>query len=547
MRRRVLSGVILALALAVLTSFGACQRDDNGRGVLPQTKVDGVSKEDASVQAVFLLFAFDAHLITNTSWNLESQIENQLLYTIGQLNGEKSVGRLDNVVLSAIKTESVDGGTKVSYHAKLLVAWGKRDSVPQNYSLILPRDTTYAGLERFTESYKGTCVELGAHDVDSNSMWYYYRPNRKDCALKDADVVRTSASVTVSEVSTTGKYPEYHKIWEDGVFRSVVIFGKFEDGATANSDSGIASYNSYIRETVAQLKAYNPTTVPADLPSEAGVANPDVTISATLPDGKRVEVVVLLVDNVRTAPQSFTNRYAAVSGKADFIAYNGHSGLGANIRALARKGHWETGQYVVIFINGCDTYAYVDSALADAHKAVNPDDTAGTKYLDMVMNAMPAPSYSSANNTLAIFKGLLAHDAPKTFEQIFVGIGKSQVVLVAGEQDNVYFPGYGENPVEPGEFTPMDESGTVLKDADVHYQTGVLKAGVYTFSLSGDGDADLYVRVGEAPNKDLYDCRPYRYGSKESCRVELTSPAEVFVMVRGWDPSSTYQLQSSAQ
>ena len=41
-------------------------------------------------------------------------------------------------------------------------------------------------------------------------------------------------------------------------------------------------------------------------------------------------------------------------------------------------------------MNGCDTYAYIDSALADAHSEVNPDDPDGTKYLDIVANAMPS-------------------------------------------------------------------------------------------------------------------------------------------------------------
>ena len=30
---------------------------------------------------------------------------------------------------------------------------------------------------------------------------------------------------------------------------------------------------------------------------------------------------------------------------------------------------------IVVFMNGCDTMAYIDSSLSDAHKAVNPDDT----------------------------------------------------------------------------------------------------------------------------------------------------------------------------
>ena len=39
----------------------------------------------------------------------------------------------------------------------------------------------------------------------------------------------------------TVQTPTHH-----GVFRSVVIFGKYEDGATSNSDPGIAAFNGFV-------------------------------------------------------------------------------------------------------------------------------------------------------------------------------------------------------------------------------------------------------------------------------------------------------------
>ena len=91
-------------------------------------------------------------------------------------------------------------------------------------------------------------------------------------------------------------------------------------------------------------------------------------------------------------------------------------------------------------MNGCDTYAYVDSALADAHAAVNPDDPDGTLYLDVMANAMPSFFRSMPGATMAIVEALLDRQNPKTYEQIFQYIDKSEVVLVTGEHDNVYDP-----------------------------------------------------------------------------------------------------------
>ena len=48
---------------------------------------------------VFIDIEFDGSLLTDSSWNAENQIEDQLLYTIGHLNADRSVGRLDRLAL----------------------------------------------------------------------------------------------------------------------------------------------------------------------------------------------------------------------------------------------------------------------------------------------------------------------------------------------------------------------------------------------------------------------------------------------------------------
>jgi hypothetical protein len=369
-------------------------------------------------------------------------------------------------------------------------------------------------------------------------MWYYYRTEAFGCELADADVVRFDATVSLSTITTTGKYPEYHEVWEDDALRVVAVFGKYEDGATDNADAGIAAYNRFVSRMRSVLGPLGAVTTPVDVPPSPGVGVPDVTFEATLPDGKLAVVTGLLVDNVRTAGPVFDARYAALSTRADLIVYSGHAGLGANIRALATKGEWVAGQYVLVFMNGCDTYAYVDDALFAAHREVNPDDVEGTKHVDMVTNAMPAFFHSTADATTAFIRGLLAHDDPRTFEQLFAEVDPSQVVLVSGEHDNVFHPGMDEHIV-------LDGSGSVTKDEEDHYQTELLPAGDYTFTLSGDNDADLYVRVGSAPTVNVYDCRPFIGGSAESCKVSLAGPAVVHTMVRGWASSSSYQLRGT--
>jgi hypothetical protein len=521
----------------------ACGADDQSSTTTdtPDSRIKGEpGKSDASDEAVFLDFAFDGEVFATSSWSVEASIEDQMLYTIGLLNGERSVGRLDKLQLSNVQTEPEENGVRITYHAQMPVAWGRKESVPTSYSLRLPRDMSYQGQESFTDKYMHDCVDWSAHDVDVGSMWYYYRPDAYNCQLDAADVIEAEATVTPSTLATTGKFPEYDKLWEDGVLKVVAIFGKYEEGATSNSDPGISSYNKFVRQTRDALQ--NVETTPAEVPSLPGVDLPDVEIRGQLDDGHRLQVNVLLVENVRTAGAAFDDRYHQLTPEADLIAYNGHSGLGANIRALASKGQWVSGQYAVVFMNGCDTYAYVDSSLADAHAAVNPDDPVGTKYVDIVMNAMPSPSARAAEATMTLMDGLMAFDEPRTYEQIFARMNRSQVVLVSGEEDNTYVPGGGGG--GGGEaWEGMEAEGTVAAEEEAHYETPEVKAGRYLFTLSGDNDADLYVRIGAKPTTSEYDCRPYLSGSSESCEVDLPAATKIFVMVRGWADSSSYRLE----
>ncbi len=500
-------------------------------------------KYDASVQAVFVDFEFSGSFYSSSCFSRDRDLESQMLYTVGQLNGDNSVGRLDQVDVIDMQTEQVDGGCQVTYTVRMPVAWGNTRNVPDEYVFQLPRDMTYTGIETFFETYGDDCVDWGAHDVDTGSFWYYYRPAR--CAIAEENVVHAEATVSLSPINTTGKYPEYHRVWEDGTLRVVAVFGKYKDGSTSG-DSGINAYNRFVREVDRRLSPHDLTTVPEEVPNSPGVGVPTVSFDAVIDDQHRVHVDAILVDNVRTAGAEFDALYGELSAQADLIVYNGHAGLGANIRALARKGSWVQDQYVIVFMNGCDTYAYLDSALFDAHAEVNPDDPTGTKHLDLVSNAMPSFFRSMAPATLALFDGLLSYESPLTYEQIFRRIDASEVVLVSGEQDNDYFPGWpGDNTDPPsGEWAGLNESGSLARNAITHFETPVLPAGRYSFVMSGEGDADLYVRVGEAPDMDVYDCRPYSNASDETCEVELNGSATIHLMVHGFSPSN-FELTGS--
>lgn len=530
----------LPLALSLLTPVVACTDDMSDLYDGEQVKSDD-GKADSSALATFLDAEFDSKFVTDYSFDANQTIQDHALFTVGQLNGMTAVGRVDKVVLSNVTKKSVGGKTEISYHAKLPIAWGKRNNIPATIELTMPNDISSAAQESFAEKYKHDCVDFGAHDVDSGSMFYYFRPKNSGCNIAATDATKVTATLSPSPVQTTGKFPEYNKIWEDNTLNVVAIFGKYEDGATSG-DAGISGYNEFVNAMKTELKDRNLVTTPANLPSSPGVSSPDIKFDATLPDGKKIHIDAMLTDNVNKglSEPAFRARYENASTRADFIVYNGHAGLGSNIRALANAGKWTAGQYVVVFMNGCDTFAYIDGSLFQAHKNVNPDDTTGYKYIDIVNNGMPAFFASMAGATMSMFRGFLSYDNPMTYEQIFRTVDSSQIVLVVGEQDNVFTPGGGGTPASWGGIN--DRNITVKKGDIKRYTTPTLAAGTYQFDMTGTSDADLYVRIGKEPTASTFDCRPYKTGSNESCKVTLAQPAPIYVQVRGYATTSTVDL-----
>jgi hypothetical protein len=523
-----------SLAFVVLAHSAACGNDPS------VTEGDAKSEDNfTSNQASLLTFEFAGEVETDFGFG-NGPINDQLLYTIGQLNGSKAVGRLDKVVLTDVVRRQEGGKTIIAYKAKLPVSWGSQTNLPRTYEFNLPRNSSSEGQTAFTERYKHSCAEFGAHDVDAGSMWYYYRPAQSGCAVAAADTVKMTATISKSTENTTGKYPEYDKVWADGELNVVSIFGKYADTGTTPADAGISAYNTFLRTMRSELGRFTLTTEPATVPVDPSVALKDVTFRAVLPDGKKINVTALLVDNIGSVDAAFNTRYNGLSTNADVIAYNGHAGLGQNVRALAQKGNWKKGQYVIVFMNGCDTFAYVDGSLAQTRARVNTDDPTGTKYMEFITNTLPAFFANMPNSTSTLIKGLARFDSPMTYEQIFDGIDDSQIVVVTGEEDNTYTPGVTPPPAGWQGLSARVDG--FARGAERRFETGVLQPGRYEMAIKGTGDADLYVKVGQQATKQVYDCRPFKSGSNEICVVNVTQAANISVLVRGYATSSSFDV-----
>ena len=530
---------------ALALGAASCGADGGDDGALREQR-----RPFASDQATLVVMSFDAELVapstSGASNNPTKYVKEQLFYTVGQLNAHASVGQLDRVAISNVQVSANgDGQSRVRYHASLPVGWGD-GAPPASFELVLPRRVSAAGLSSFAAAYASTCVEApGEHAVTAGNYWYHYRPQAPGCSLAPEHAVRSAATVTIGEGNTSGELPELHHVWADNTLRVVAVFGKYQDGATDPADPGIEAYDTFLERLPAELGVPLSTT-PGEVPHHPGTSLPDVTFDGRTDDGRAVQVTALLIDSPKAAGASFDARYAALTREADLVVYDGHAGLGANVHALAQKGSFLPGRWQLFFINGCDTFAYLDDELAKRRAVHNPDDPSGTKYMDVLTNLMPSYFASMPSASIAVVRGLIG--PPRSYQEIFADIDPEQVVVVTGEEDNVFDPSW------PPPWPGLSASGALARGAADRFETPVLSPGRYLFELrpepqTNGGDADLYVGLGFEPTTATYSFAPYLVGSNETVDVTLDEPTRIQLMVHGYEgsvaPTSKYRLRGS--
>jgi hypothetical protein len=404
-----------------------------------------------SASAVLADFEFEARIIAPTDDPpvVRRLLETQLMYTIGQLNGDRSVARLDRAQFAGKTLGTVPGDPpqfELTYQVKLPVAWGG-GPLPPSYAFTLPLRVGEADQAAFATKYMATCTdpEGGIVDAvkDSGRMFLFYRPQLAGCSPSPADVFHATATVTLSTENTTGRFPEYHRIWEDHVLDFVAVFGReHEAGGAPNGaeDAGEGAFNAFVTLADAHLAELQPAADKRTKSTDANVAkaSPNVRLSAELDDGRKVNVDAILTrPHVREESPTFGAWYDAHTPAADVVFYAGHAGLGENVRALAKKGVFTPGKYAVHVLNGCDTFAYLDPTL-DTRRG-------GARNLDLVTNVLGGWFHTgdeTAGRFLRAMTGALSvATAPQTYREIAEGVDPSQVMVVTGEEDNVFTPG----------------------------------------------------------------------------------------------------------
>lgn len=99
----------------------------------------------------------------------------------------------------------------------------------------------------------------------------------------------------------------------------------------------------------------------------------------------------------------------------------------------------------------------------------------------------------------------------------------------------------GTTPPPSGGEVNVTETGALAKAQWKQLGPYAVPAGkTLIVAMTGDGDADLYVRKNAAPSATSYDCRPYTNNTNESCAI--VGPATVYVGVNGYAATSNFSL-----
>lgn len=416
---------LLFIGLLASTSFFACAS--------PPDEASGGDDAITSETANILDFRFDAEVIASTRTDARNAIVSQLMYTQGILttagNGNGHVG---NVKLSNVR-ETVEGGKKrVAYTASLPVAWPKYGATPTTYDLTLPLDST--SFDAFNAKYDGRC---GRNEYGQDSFWHDWNPNAGGCAIDAADVSTSHVTVAPHAKETKNKYPEYDLIWEDDRLDVVAIFGIITSNTP--NDWGYLEAQRFADGARGRLRDAQVTD---NAPSPSVLKDTTITGKVTIAGRERdVKVDVLVVYELKSVGRDFDARYDALSEEADMVLYNGHAGLGENVNALARKGKVAPNKYQLLLLNGCQTFAYIDTTLTDRRREANGDaDPDGTRFLDVVGNALPGYAHNLANMSNDLFDAVVQADAPRHYNDLLRGMPANHIVVVFGEEDNRFTP-----------------------------------------------------------------------------------------------------------
>lgn len=218
--------------------------------------------------------------------------------------------------------------------------------------------------------------------------------------------------------------------------------------------------------------------------------------------------------------------------------------VGSSNRSDQRSSFSNIGTCVDIFAPGSDiTSAW--SSRDDDYETISGTSMASplvagvaALYLSQNPEALPAQVHEAliANATTGTLSDLGSGSPDRLLSSEF---------LVAEDSDG----GGTDIPAPPGSIAL--EEGSLIQnlqgnrgDESRYYLDIPAETDRVIIRISGGpGDADLYVKMGDAPTLNSYDCRPYRATANETCTLSVAPGERLHVMLRAYRAYSGVELQ----
>lgn len=104
-----------------------------------------------------------------------------------------------------------------------------------------------------------------------------------------------------------------------------------------------------------------------------------------------------------------------------------------------------------------------------------------------------------------------------------------------------------QTPVPPptGEGNAVDVAAATGEWVRYAVNVPVGATEVFVQMQGGTGDADLYVRAGAEPSDSAYDCRPYKSGNIEECRIENPTAGTLHIGIKAYSAFTGVALSTT--
>lgn len=277
------------------------------------------------------------------------QIDRQLKYLFGNLN-EQGIG--NDFPKRKILTAQLNDGI-LTYTASIPTLYPENGS-PMEF--ILPVETSTSFLMAWTTKYQANCARKAS---SLETFWNYIMPHKVGCRWDEKDIVRAYPEIKKDQESSQENIE-----WSLSSKVNIVALFTYENEIPREHDGGLEDFNVYYNYLKQQ-------EIISEKKEIVQLSDIEITITrlSIRTASKIIETTLLLTPNLNKSTKGQLNSIATFTKNADYISFNGHSGMGKNIESLEQGLELSSSKKQIVFFNSCDTYGYFSGELISRFSA----------------------------------------------------------------------------------------------------------------------------------------------------------------------------------